>query len=47
MAEVLPGFAVYGTEGSFVKERCDVQETQLDARHAAHRSEGFGIEAEE
>ncbi len=30
LAEVLPGFTVYGTEGSFVKERCDVQEAQLD-----------------
>jgi scyllo-inositol 2-dehydrogenase (NADP+) len=31
IAEVLPGFAVHGTTGSFVKERCDVQEAQLDA----------------
>jgi predicted dehydrogenase len=31
VAEVLPGFTLHGTGGSFVKERCDVQETQLDA----------------
>ncbi|HEY4322855.1 MAG TPA: Gfo/Idh/MocA family oxidoreductase [Mucilaginibacter sp.] len=45
MAEVLPGFAVYGTEGSFVKERCDVQEAQLDSGMLP-TAEGFGIEAE-
>ena len=31
IAAVLPGFAVSGTLGSFVKERNDVQEAQLDA----------------
>jgi len=31
IAEVLPGFTAHGTEGSLVKERCDVQETQLDS----------------
>jgi len=45
LAEVLPGFAIYGTEGSFVKERCDVQEAQLD-RGMLPTEEGFGIEAE-
>jgi predicted dehydrogenase len=45
MAEVLPGFAVYGTLGSFVKERCDVQEAQLDSGMMP-TDEGFGIEAE-
>jgi scyllo-inositol 2-dehydrogenase (NADP+) len=30
IAEALPGFVVHGTLGSFVKERCDVQEAQLD-----------------
>ena len=30
IAEVLPGFVVHGTLGSFVKGRCDVQEAQLD-----------------
>jgi predicted dehydrogenase len=45
MAEVLPGFALYGTEGSFVKERCDVQEAQLDSGMLP-TAEGFGIEAE-
>lgn len=45
MAEVLPGFAVYGTEGSFVKERCDVQEAQLDAGMLPTDA-GYGIEPE-
>ncbi len=45
MAEVLPGFAVYGTEGSFVKERCDVQEAQLDAGMLPADA-GYGIEPE-
>jgi scyllo-inositol 2-dehydrogenase (NADP+) len=45
MAEVLPGFAVYGTLGSFAKERCDVQEAQLD-RGMLPNEEGFGIEPE-
>jgi len=31
IAEVLPGFAVSGTLGSFVKERNDMQEAQLDS----------------
>lgn len=31
IAEVLPGFTLHGTEGSFIKERCDVQEDQLQA----------------
>jgi scyllo-inositol 2-dehydrogenase (NADP+) len=31
IAEVLPGFTIHATEGSFVKERCDVQEAQLDS----------------
>jgi len=30
IAEILPGFAIHGTEGSLLKERCDVQEAQLD-----------------
>jgi len=30
IAEALPGFVVHGTLGSFVKNRCDVQEAQLD-----------------
>jgi scyllo-inositol 2-dehydrogenase (NADP+) len=45
MAEVLPGFAVYGTAGSFVKERCDTQEAQLD-RGMLPTDEGFGVEPE-
>jgi predicted dehydrogenase len=43
MAEVLPGFVVYGTEGSFVKERRDVQESQLDMGMMP-TDEGYGIE---
>ena len=45
MAEVLPGFAVYGTLGSFVKERCDTQEAQLD-KGMLPTDTGFGIEPE-
>jgi predicted dehydrogenase len=30
IAETLPGFTVHGTLGSFAKNRCDVQEAQLD-----------------
>ncbi len=43
IAEVLPGFAVHGTLGSFVKERNDVQEAQLDAGMLPTDA-GFGIE---
>jgi scyllo-inositol 2-dehydrogenase (NADP+) len=43
LAEVLPGFAVHGTLGSFVKERCDVQEAQLDGGMLP-TDEGYGIE---
>ncbi|HEY8782627.1 MAG TPA: Gfo/Idh/MocA family oxidoreductase [Mucilaginibacter sp.] len=43
IAEVLPGFAVHGTIGSFVKERCDVQEAQLDAGMLPTDA-GYGIE---
>ena len=30
IAEALPGFVVHGTLGSFIKEKCDQQEAQLD-----------------
>ena len=43
MAEALPGFALYGTNGSFVKERCDVQEAQLD-KGMLPTQIGFGAE---
>jgi scyllo-inositol 2-dehydrogenase (NADP+) len=43
IAEVLPGFAVHGTSGSYVKERCDVQEAQLDGGMLP-TDEGYGIE---
>jgi len=45
IAEVLPGFVVHGTEGSFVKERCDMQETQLDGGMLP-TDEGYGVEPE-
>jgi len=43
IAGVLPGFAVSGTLGSFVKERNDVQEAQLDAG-VLPTDKGYGIE---
>ena len=43
IAEALPGFVVHGTLGSFVKEKCDPQENQLDAGMLP-TDEGFGIE---
>jgi predicted dehydrogenase len=43
IAEVLPGFVVHGTEGSFVKERCDMQETQLDGGMLP-TDDGYGVE---
>ena len=43
IAEVLPGFAIHGTLGSFVKERCDVQEAQLDTGMLP-TDDGYGIE---
>jgi scyllo-inositol 2-dehydrogenase (NADP+) len=45
MADVLPGFVLYGAEGSFVKERRDVQESQLDAGMMP-TDKGYGIEPE-
>jgi scyllo-inositol 2-dehydrogenase (NADP+) len=45
IAEVLPGFTLHGTEGSFVKERCDVQEAQLEAGMMP-TDEGYGVEPE-
>jgi scyllo-inositol 2-dehydrogenase (NADP+) len=45
IAEVLPGFALHGTLGSLVKERCDVQEAQLDAGMLP-TDKGYGIEPE-
>ncbi|MDB4903954.1 MAG: yvaA [Mucilaginibacter sp.] len=45
IAEVLPGFAIHGTLGSFVKERCDVQEAQLD-KGMLPTDKDYGIEPE-
>ena len=44
-AEALPGFVVHGTEGSFVKNRCDVQEAQLDGGMLPNEA-GYGLEPE-
>ncbi|HVW97680.1 MAG TPA: Gfo/Idh/MocA family oxidoreductase [Mucilaginibacter sp.] len=43
IAEHLPGFVVHGTLGSFVKDRNDVQEAQLDAG-LLPTDDGYGIE---
>ncbi|MGZ3874734.1 MAG: Gfo/Idh/MocA family oxidoreductase [Mucilaginibacter sp.] len=45
IAEALPGFVVHGTAGSFVKDRGDVQEAQLDSGMLP-TDEGYGIEPE-
>lgn len=46
IAEHLPGFVVHGTLGSFVKDRNDVQEAQLD-KGMMPTDSGYGIEPEE
>jgi scyllo-inositol 2-dehydrogenase (NADP+) len=46
IAEALPGFVVHGKLGSFVKDRNDVQEAQLDAGMLPTDA-GFGIEPED
>ncbi|MGX5689812.1 Gfo/Idh/MocA family oxidoreductase [Arcticibacter tournemirensis] len=43
VADPLPSFVVHGTEGSFIKSRADVQETQLDQGMSPNDS-GYGIE---
>ncbi|WP_428330477.1 Gfo/Idh/MocA family oxidoreductase [Mucilaginibacter sp.] len=45
IAEALPGFVVHGTLGSFVKERSDVQEAQLDSGMPPTDA-AYGIEPE-
>ncbi|MDB5140838.1 MAG: yvaA [Mucilaginibacter sp.] len=45
IAEALPGFVVHGTLGSFIKDRNDVQELQLDAEMLPTEP-GYGIEPE-
>ncbi len=45
IAEHLPGFVVHGTLGSFVKDRNDVQEAQLDGGMLPTDA-GYGIEPE-
>jgi scyllo-inositol 2-dehydrogenase (NADP+) len=44
-ADPLPAFVLHGTQGSFVKERTDVQETQLDAE-ISPLDNSYGIEAD-
>lgn len=43
VAQPLPAFVVHGTAGSYIKERCDPQEAQLDA-DLMPTDEGYGIE---
>jgi scyllo-inositol 2-dehydrogenase (NADP+) len=43
IAQPLPAYVVHGTLGSFIKERCDTQEDQLDAGMKPW-AEGFGVE---
>jgi predicted dehydrogenase len=43
IAEPLPSFVVHGTLGSYIKDRCDVQEAQLDSSMAP-TDPGYGLE---
>ena len=44
--EALPSYIIHGTEGSFIKQRADVQETQL--QQGLHPDViGYGIESDE
>ncbi|PTQ95901.1 putative dehydrogenase [Mucilaginibacter yixingensis] len=43
VAQPLPSFVVHGTLGSYIKERCDVQEEQLD-KEVLPDYEAYGIE---
>jgi len=43
VAQPLPAFVVHGTLGSYIKERCDVQEEQLD-KEVLPDYEAYGIE---
>ncbi|MCR8561248.1 Gfo/Idh/MocA family oxidoreductase [Mucilaginibacter sp. BJC16-A38] len=45
MAEVMPAFAIYGTLGSFVKDRRDTQETELD-KGMMPNDPAYGLEPE-
>ncbi len=45
IAEALPGFVIHGTLGSFVKEKCDSQENQLDGGMLPNEP-SFAIEPE-
>lgn len=43
VAQPLPSFVVHGTLGSYIKERCDVQEEQLD-KEVPPDYEAYGVE---
>ncbi len=45
IAEALPAFVVHGALGSFIKDRCDVQEVQLDGGMLPTNT-AYGIEPE-
>ena len=45
VAQPLPGFVIHGTAGSFIKDRCDVQEAQLDSGMLP-TDDRYGIEPE-
>ena len=45
IAEPLPAFVLHGTSGSYIKSRCDVQETQLD-NDLPPDDPAYGIEPE-
>ncbi len=43
IAQPLPSFVIHGTLGSYIKDRCDVQEAQLDAA-VTPADEKYGLE---
>jgi predicted dehydrogenase len=43
IAQPLPSFVVHGTLGSFIKDRCDVQEAQLD-KSVSPKDPEYGLE---
>lgn len=45
VAQPLPSFVLHGTAGSYIKDRCDVQEAQLD-QNMAPTDHRYGIEPE-
>ncbi|WP_345953581.1 Gfo/Idh/MocA family oxidoreductase [Mucilaginibacter sp. PAMB04168] len=45
VAQPLPAFVLHGTAGSYIKDRCDVQEAQLD-QEIKPTDAGYGVEPE-